>query len=313
MEYRQVGRSGLTVSLIGLGCNMLGTRVDLAESEVLVRTALDSGVALFDVADIYGTPGGAAEEMLGRALGDRRGEAVVATKAGFALDDRRMGASRRYLTSAVEASLKRLGTDRIDLYQIHTPDPATPLDETLRALEDLQRSGKILYYGASNLAPWQAVDATWTARHIGVAGYVSVQNEYNLLQRGNDGEMLAALEAAGMGLLPYFPLASGLLTGKYRRASPQGARLSDGGALSAKFLTPANIDAVERLATFVEERGRSLTELAFAWLAAKRPVASIIAGATSAAQLGQNVAAAGWRMTAEEVLLAETLAGEPAA
>jgi aryl-alcohol dehydrogenase-like predicted oxidoreductase len=311
VEQRRLGRSGLKVSLVGLGCNMLGTRVSGDAATRLVLEALDLGVTLFDAADIYRGPDGAAETILGEALAGRRNEAVIATKAGFDPGSlRRMGASRRYLTQALEASLRRLKTDHIDLYQIHTPDPDSPVDETLRALEDMTRAGKILHCGASNLAAWQAIDAGWTGRHLGLSGYVSVQNEYNLLQRGNDIELLPALDAAGMGLLPYFPLASGLLTGKYRRRSeaPEGSRLLSQGALADKFLTESNLAAVERLAAFAEDAGRSLTELAFAWLANKPQVSSIIAGATRIEQVRQNVAAIGWRMTSEEVATAERLA-----
>jgi len=311
MDYRRLGRSGLQVSLVGLGCNVLGGRVGPEAARILVGEALDLGITLFDVADIYGGAGGVAETILGEALGARRDAAVLATKGGFStVNMQRMGASRRYLVGAVEASLRRLKTDRIDLYQIHTPDPETPIEETLRALEDLMRDGKILYYGASNLAAWQAVDAAWTAHHLGLAGYVSVQNEYNLLTRGNDAELLPALDAAGVGLIPYFPLASGLLTGKYRRgvATPAGSRLLAPQGMMGKVLTPANIAAVERLAAFAERCGRSLTELAMAWLASKPQISSIIASATSGAQMSQNAAAVGWRMTADEVTTAEGLA-----
>jgi aryl-alcohol dehydrogenase-like predicted oxidoreductase len=311
MDYRYVGRSGLQVSLVGLGCNMLGARVTGAAAGRLVHEALDLGVTLFDVADMYGEPGGEAERVLGAALGERRSAAVVASKAGFAPADRRkMGASRRYLIAAVEASLRRLGTDYIDLYQIHTPDPHTPIEETLRALQDLIQAGKIRYAGASNLTAWQAVDAGWTARHLGLSGYISVQNEYNLLNRGHDAELLPALAAAGMAMIPYFPLASGMLTGKYRPgAKPfESSRLLASDALAKRFRTADNAAAIERLAAFVEARGRSLVELAFAWLAAKPGIASIIAGATSVEQLRQNVTAVEWRMSPEEIATAERLA-----
>ncbi len=314
MDYRKLGRSGLRVSLVGLGCNILGPRVHGEAAARLTGTALDLGITLFDVADIYGGPGGVAETVLGDAIGTRRDEIVLATKCGFStVDMKPVGASRRTIVQAVEASLTRLKTDRIDLYQIHTPDLSTPVEETLRALEDLVRAGKILYYGASNLAAWQAVDAGWTARHLGLSGYVSVQNEYNLLTRGSDAELLPALDAAGMGLIPYFPLASGLLTGKYRpgATAPEGSRLLAPSGLSAKFLSDANMAAVERLAGLAEARGRSLTELAFGWLASKPQVSSIIAGATSVDQLRQNAAAIDWVMSAEDATLAETLAAGP--
>jgi aryl-alcohol dehydrogenase-like predicted oxidoreductase len=271
---------------------------------------------MFDVADSYGGPGGISELVLGEAIGNRRDSVVIATKAGLSTTDAArgmVGASRRYLMAAVDASLRRLKTDRIDLYQIHNPDPDTPIDETLRALEDMMHAGKILYYGASNLAAWQATDAAWTARDLGLAGYVSVQNEYNLLARGQEAELLPALDAAGLGLIPYFPLACGLLTGKYRAgaATPPESRLFTIPVLTERFLTERHIAAVERLSAFVEERGRTLVELAFSWLASRPQVSSIIASATSVEQLRQNVAAAGWVMTAEEIATAEALAAEP--
>jgi aryl-alcohol dehydrogenase-like predicted oxidoreductase len=311
MDYRKLGRSGLKVSLIGLGCNVLGGRVNQEGAHALIGAALDAGINFFDVADIYGGPGGVSETILGKAIADRRDEVILATKGGFStVNMKKMGTSRRYLIGALEASLKRLNTDYVDLYQIHSPDPDTPVDETLRALEDMMRDGKIRYYGASNLAAWQAVDAGWTARTLNLSGYISVQNEYNLLTRGNDGELLPALDTAGMGLIPYFPLASGLLTGKYRAGKdvPEGSRLLGATGFSGKFMTQANLDTVERLAVFVEVRGRTLTELAFAWLASKPQVSSIIASATSLEQLRQNAAAADWKMTAEEVAEVEALA-----
>ena len=309
MELRKLGRSGLKVSLVGLGCNVLGVAVDRDAATPLIHGALDLGINFFDVADIYGNPRGAAEPILGAAIAGRRGEVVLATKGGFSVETLKpMGASRRYLVGALEASLRRLGTDHVDLYQIHTFDAATPVDETLRALEDMVRDGKVRYYGASNLAAWQAVDAGWTARHLGLAGYVSIQNQYNLLQRGNDAELLPALSNAGAGLIPYSPLASGLLTGKYRHgAAPAGSRMATMPA-AAGIMTERNLTAVERLATFAEARGRSLTELAFSWLAAKPQVSTIIAGATRLEQLRQNAAAVGWAMSADEVAEAEGLA-----
>jgi aryl-alcohol dehydrogenase-like predicted oxidoreductase len=251
--------------------------------------------------------------MLGKAIAGKRDRLVIATKAGLStLDPARtmVGASRRTLMQAVDESLRRLNTDRIDLYQIHNPDPDTPIDETLRALEDMMRAGKILYYGASNLAAWQATDASWTARDLGLSGYVSVQNEYNLLARGQEAELLPALDAADLGLIPYFPLASGLLTGKYRAgtATPPESRLFTIPVLTARFLTKQHIAAVERLSVFVEERGRTLVELAFSWLASRPQVSSIIASATSIEQLRQNVAAPAWQMTADELAAAEAIA-----
>ena len=311
MDYRTLGRSGLKVSLVGYGCNSFGGRVDAETARALVAEALDLGITFFDTADIYGGPNGRSEPFLGAAIKGRRDKVVLATKGGFSpVDMRRMGASRRYITQALEASLRALETDHVDLYQIHTPDPDTPIDETLRALEDMVRDGKVRYYGASNLAAWQAVDAGWTARHLGLSGYVSVQNECNLLTRGNDAELLPALDTAGMGLIPYFPLASGLLTGKYRpgQTPPEGSRLLQASGFTGKFMSEASLAAVERLAGFVSARGRTMTELAFAWLASKQQVSTIIAGATNREQLRENAGAADWIMTPEEVREAEGLA-----
>jgi aryl-alcohol dehydrogenase-like predicted oxidoreductase len=313
MEYRTLGRSGLKVSVVGLGCNMFGIRLDAPATAALVGEAIDQGVTLFDVADVYGGPDGIAERLLGQAVAGQRDGVLIATKGGFGADLKPMGASAGYIATAVEASLRRLKTDYIDLYQIHTPDPRTPIEETLGALDALVAAGKIRHYGASNLAAWQAVDAGWTARHHGWHGYVSVQNEYNLLSRGNDAELLPALDAAGMSLIPYFPLASGLLTGKYRAnaQTPPESRLLHSKGLSSKFMAAPYADAVERLASFAEAHGRTLTELAMSWLAAKPQVSSIIAGATSIAQLRDNVASVRWRMTAGEMETAEWFATGP--
>ncbi|MEI9984831.1 MAG: aldo/keto reductase [Aliidongia sp.] len=227
MILRNLGKSGLRVSLVGLGCNNFGMKLDVEGTRKVVHKALDVGITLFDTADIYGNAGG-SETCLGQVLGDRRKDIVLATKFANPMGEGEMkkGASRRYIVSAVEASLKRLRTDWIDLYQQHVPDPLTPIDETLRALEDLVRSGKVRYIGCSNFKAWQVVEAQWTARSAGLSGFVSCQDEYSLLVRDIEKELLPAAEAYGLGLLPYFPLASGLLTGKYRRnqALPEGAR-----------------------------------------------------------------------------------------
>src|SRR5947209_1666748 len=283
MEQRNLGGSGLLVSVVGLGCNNFGGRIDLEASRKVVHKALDVGITLLDTADIYGERGG-SERVLGEILGDRRKDIVLATKFGMPMDEKGAlkGASRRYVISAVEASLKRLKTDWIDLYQIHQPDPLTPIEETLRALDDLVRQGKVRYVGCSNLPAWQVVEAVWTSQHLGLNAYVSCQDEYSLVMREPDKELIPAMQRHGLGLLPYFPLASGLLTGKYRRNAqlPQGARLSKIQRLADRFLTEANWAKAERLADFCEKRGRSLLELAFSWLAARPTVASVIAGAT---------------------------------
>ena len=311
MDIRNLGRSGLRVSLVGLGCNNFGGRIDFEASKQVVHKALDAGITLFDTADAYGERGG-SEEALGRILGDRRKDIVLATKFGLPMDDAETlsGASRRYIMTAVEASLRRLKTDWIDLYQQHRPDPRTPIEETLRALDDLVRQGKVRYVGCSNLPAWQVVEAVFTSKHLGLNAYVSCQDEYSLVVREPDKELIPAMQRHGLGLLPYFPLASGLLTGKYRRNAqmPQGARLSKIQRLSDRFLTEDNWAKAERLADFCEKRGHSLLELAFSWLAARPTVASVIAGATRPEQIEANIRAVGWTLTPEEIAEVDRLA-----
>jgi aryl-alcohol dehydrogenase-like predicted oxidoreductase len=304
MEMRNLGRSGLRVSLVGLGCNNFGGRIGLEATRSVVHRALDSGITLFDTADSYGNRGG-SETMLGEALGDRRKDVVLATKFSQPMDDAQTlrGASRRYIVSAVEASLRRLKTDWIDLYQQHVPDPLTPIEETLRALDDLTRQGKIRYAGCSNLPAWQVVDAVWTSRSHDLTQFVSAQDEYSLLARDAERELLPALNACGMGLLPFYPLAGGLLTGKYVRGQPlpEKSRLTYVKASADRFLTERNWTRVGRLEAFCGTRGRGLLELAFSWLASRVPVSSIIAGATTPLQLDANIKAIGWRLQQDEI------------
>ena len=304
MEQRNLGRSGLRVSAIGLGCNNFGGSIDLEASRAVVHAALDAGITLFDTADAYGERGG-SETALGAILGPQRHDIVLATKFALPMDDaeRLKGASRRHIVNAVEASLKRLRTDWIDLYQQHRPDPLTPIEETLRALDDLVRAGKVRYVGCSNLAAWQVTEAAWTARHIGVEGFVSCQDELSLLVRGNEAELMPAMRACGLGLLPYFPLASGLLTGKYKRNAPMpaDARLTKTQRLADRYLTDANWAAAEKLGDFAVARGHTLLEMAFSWLLSRAPVSSVIAGATRPEQVRANVAAGQWRLTEEDV------------
>ena len=302
MDTKPLGRSGLRVSVVGLGCNNFGQRCDQAQTRAVVAKALDLGVTLFDTADVYGG-GGVSEEYLGKALESRRGEVVLATKFGMPMGEGplRRGGSRRWMMQAAENSLRRLGTDYIDLYQIHFPDAGTPIEETLRALDDLVRQGKVRYVGCSNFAGWQVVEAAWTARTAGLAQFVSAQNFYNLLERNVERELVPACNAHGLGVLPYFPLASGLLTGKYQRgaAAPEGTRLSAPrfkGALSDK-----NFDKVEKLSAFAADAGHSLLELAIGWLASQPHVPSVIAGATKPEQLEQNIKSGAWRLTAEDM------------
>ncbi len=302
MLERNIGPSDLRVSVVGLGCNNFGGRMDLEATRRVVHKALDLGVTLFDTADIYGERGG-SETFLGEILGPRRKDIVLASKFGLPMDEggRLRGASRAYVMSAVEASLKRLRTDWIDLYQLHRPDPATPIEETLRALDDLVRQGKVRSVGCSNLPAWQVVEAQWTARHHGLNAFVSSQNEYSLLVRDAERELLPALKAYGLALLPYYPLASGLLTGKYKRAlpPPEGARLSNA-RYSERYMTEANWTRVEQLEAFCARRGRTLLELAFGWLLSRPNLPSVIAGATRPEQIEANVRAASWALTPDE-------------
>ncbi|MBV9825530.1 MAG: aldo/keto reductase [Alphaproteobacteria bacterium] len=299
MEFRNVGRSGLRVSLIGLGCNNLGGRIDLEASRKVVHRALDRGITFFDTADIYGNVHGhlgGSESALGQILADRRKDIVLATKFGMGLReerDFRGGGSRRYIVQAVEASLRRLRTDWIDLYQLHMRDVTTPIEETLRALDDLVHQGKVRYLGCSNLASWQVVEAQWTARHHGLNAFVSCQEEYSLLMRGIETDRMPVASAYGLGIIPYFPLASGLLTGKYQHGveSPAGTRFRNTPSLANLFMTPANWAKIEKLAAFAKARDRTLLELALSWLAARPQVSSIIAGATHPDQVDRNVAA----------------------
>jgi aryl-alcohol dehydrogenase-like predicted oxidoreductase len=312
-----LGRSGLRVSTIGLGCNNFGGRIGLEATRAVVHAALDAGITLFDTADIYGSQGagyhGASEDLLGQILGPRRNDIVLATKFGMKMadDDNRVGASRRYIVRAVEDSLRRLRTTWIDLYQQHQPDPATPIDETLHALDDLVRAGKIHYIGCSNFASWQVADAAWTARDNHLTSFISCQDELSLLVRGIEREVLPAAAHFGLGMLPYFPLASGLLTGKYQRnaAMPSGARLTETQRLADRYLTDANWPTVEKLTDFATSRGHSLIELAFSWLLSHAPVASVIAGATKPEQVAVNAAAGSWILTPDDHAAIDAITG----
>jgi aryl-alcohol dehydrogenase-like predicted oxidoreductase len=300
MEFRSVGHSGLRVSLAGLGCNNFGGRIDEEATRVVVSAALDAGITLFDTADIYG--GSRSEEYLGRALGSHRAEIVVATKFAMPMGDGpyEAGGSRRYVMRAVEASLRRLGTDYIDLYQMHAPDPTTPIEETLDALNDLVHQGKVRYLGSSNFSGWQIADADWTARSRGSERFVSAQNEWSLLRRAVEREVVPACRQFGTSVLPYFPLAGGALTGKYRRGepAPAGTRLAGD---TGRWLSDANFARIEALSGFACEHGRSVGELAQAWLASQPVVCSVIAGATRPEQVRENVAALEWRLSSDDL------------
>ncbi len=301
MKVRRLGNSGLKVSVVGLGCNNFGMRIDAAQTQAVVDAAIEAGITLFDTADIYG--GTKSEEFLGKALGKRRHEIVLATKFGMPVggDPKKRGGSRKWIMQAVEDSLGRLKTDYIDLYQHHQPDADTPVDETLRALDDLVTQGKVRYLGCSNYNGWQIADADWTA--AGQSRFTSAQNLYSLLERGVEAEVLPACEHFGLGFLPFFPLASGLLSGKYKRGEPppEGTRLAAWGARGAQAMSDANFDKFEPLEAWAAERGHTLLELAFAWLLGHEVVSSVIAGATTPEQVKTNADTAGWRLTREEV------------
>ena len=306
MEQRRLGRSGLAVSVVGLGCNNFGGRVDKEGARKVIDAAIASGINLFDTADIYAMGHrGDSETIMGEVLGTRRKDVILATKFSGQMDDMGWlkGASRRYIMSAVEASLRRLKTDYIDLYQLHFPDPQTPIEETLRALDDLVHSGKVRYIGCTNLAGWQMADAQWTSKHHNLNAFISAQDEYSLVVRGVEAGKLPAVEAFGLGFLPYFPLASGLLTGKYERGkpAPAGTRLAGNKGLADRYMTERNIAIVEKLRAFCAERGHSMLELAFSWLLSRRSVTSVIAGATKPEQIEQNVAAASWTLSADDL------------
>lgn len=311
MDHRPLGTSGLKISTVSLGTNNFGGRCDLDQTKAVVAASLDAGISMYDTADCYPTDPalwGKSEEFLGKALGKRRKEIILATKFGSPMGEGpyMTGGSRHYVMNAAEASLKRLGTDYIDLYQMHFPDASTPIDETLRALDDLITQGKVRYIGCSNFKGYQLTNAIKVAEAIGTAKFVSVQNFYNVLRRNVEDERLPAAVAAGVGFLPYFPLASGLLTGKYKRGETPaaGTRFGEGSnmaGLSYLEMTDPQMDMVEKIEAFGKERDLTLLEIAFAWLLAQPGVTSVMAGATSAEQVTQNVAAAGATLSAEDV------------
>ncbi len=305
MTYRPLGDSGLMVSAVGIGCNAFGRRVDLDGVRDILDAARDVGVTLLDTADVYGGQG-ASEQMLGEAMQGRRDEFVVATKFGMDMQgangpDRGARGSRAYVRRAVESSLRRLRTDYLDLYQYHEPDGVTPLEETLSVLTDLVREGKVRYVGVSNVAGWQVADAEWTARSGGYEAFISVQNRYSLLDRSVEAEVVPACAAYGLGMLPYYPLEYGLLTGKYRRDedAPAGSRAA---AAAAPWLENAPWDRLERVAAYAEERGVSMLDVAIAGLAAQPAVGSVISGATHGEQVRANAFALRWEPSAADLV-----------
>ena len=304
MIYRALGDSGLKVSAVGIGCNAFGTRVDLDGVKEILAAARETGVTLLDTADIYGGQG-ASESLLGEALRGQRDHFVVATKFGMTMkglygDDFGARGARRYIRRAVEGSLRRLGTDHIDLYQLHAPDPSTPVEETLATLTELVREGKVGYLGCSNFAAWQLADAAWTARSAGLERFVSVQNRYSLLDRTVEAEVVPAAEHFGVGLLPFFPLEYGLLTGKYRRgeAAPAGSRAT---AAPSPWLESADWDRIEAVEAYATARDLTPLDVAIAGLAAQPAVSSVISGATSGDQVRANAAALRWQPTDEDL------------
>lgn len=299
LPTRSIG--SLQVSVVGLGCNNFGGRIDERRTRQVVAACLDAGITFFDTADIYG--GTLSEQLLGRALGPRRDEVVVATKFGMQVDADHKGAKPAYVRQALEDSLRRLGTDHVDLYQLHAPDPETPIAETLAALDEQVRAGKVRQIGCSNFSAEQLRQAAQAVAQ-GAARFVSVQNEYSILHRRPEDDVLAECQAQGLAFIPYYPLARGLLTGKYRRGQPPpaGSRLAGAGVGQFEHLaSEENLQAVERLETLARRQGRSATELAIAWLLARPTVASVIAGATRAEQVHANAQAAGWQLGPEEM------------
>lgn len=295
-----MGASGLKVSAIGLGCNNFGWSISPEASKPVVQKALDLGVTLFDTADIYGDPPGHAESVLGPLLKGKRQDIVLTTKFGFDLAGGPPNNSRDFIMRALESSLKRLGTDFVDIYMIHIPDLTTPIHETLRAMDDIVRAGKARHIAVSNMDAWRVVDAVWAAKELGTKSFICSQNEYSLLERSPEKDLIPALLHHKLTLNPYFPLASGMLTGKYLNGDT--GRLKDNFlGLGGKFLTERNHAIVRALNDYAQQRGRTLTELALSWLVCQPVVAGVIAGATRAEQVEQNVKAGSWKMTTEEL------------
>jgi aryl-alcohol dehydrogenase-like predicted oxidoreductase len=304
MTYRQLGASGLTVSTVGVGCNAFGSRIDAEQTTAVVRAGLDAGILCSIRLTYMGGKPGESEQLLGQALGSARDDVIVATKFGFDMrgpngPDWGVRGSRRYVRRAVDASLRRLGTDWIDLYQLHAPDPVTPIEETLAALSELVAAGKVRYVGSSNFTAWQVIDADWAARSGGTDRFISAQNKYSLYDRSVEDELVPACEHIGVGLLPFFPLEYGLLTGKYKRGEPApgGTRL----AQQTWRLERANFDLIEAIESFAAARGLTILQVAIGGLAAQPAVGSVIAGATRPEQVTANAAAGQWHPTDEDL------------
>ena len=313
MKFRTLGRSGLKVSLAGLGCNNFGWRIDLEGSRKVIHAALDHGITLFDTADIYGQRGG-SEECIGKILGPRRKDIVLASKFGMPMSDdgRKVGGSRRYINQAVEDSLTRLKTDVIDLYQMHQLDAETPIEETLRALDDLVRAGKVRYIGCSNFPAWRMAEAQEASQRLGLNRFISFQDELSMLVRHNEKELMPCGEHYGMGLLPFFPLASGLLTGKYKKgAMPAGARITDVDRHTKRYATDENFKRVESIEAQAKKSGKTLLQFAFGWLASKPVVSSVISGATSPEQIAANVKAIETVLSGDDIAAVDAISPRP--
>ena len=312
MEYRNLGNSGLQVSVVGLGCNNFGMRLDAAGTKAVVDKCIDMGVTFFDTADVYGGRG-KSEEFLAPALKPHRRNIVIATKSASPMGEGPYwrGASRRYLMEAVDDCLRRLDTDYIDLYQIHFPDTSTPTEETMRALDDIVKSGKARYVGCSNYAGWQVVESQWVAKSEHLTPFITAQNQYNLLERNIERELVPACKKYGLSVLPYFPLASGFLTGKYRPGEPppEGTRLAGMGPMAARVLNEKNFDTLMKLEGVAQRSGHTMLDLAIGWLASQPYVGSVIAGATKPEQVEQNVKAAEYRLSPEEMKEVDEILG----
>jgi aryl-alcohol dehydrogenase-like predicted oxidoreductase len=301
-----LGRCGLKVSKVGLGCNNFGATIDLEQSRKIMHSAVDLGITLFDTSDTYGTVCGDSEIMIGEVLEGIREKVLLVTKFGCPAP-RQRDSSRAWVLKALEKSLKRLRTDWIDIYMIHWPDPNTPMEETLRVLDDLVTSGKVRYIGLCNFPAWQIVESKWLAKELCTHSYIAAQNEYSLLNRKAETELIPALSKYGMALMPYFPLAGGMLTGKYLEGG-QG-RLTDNWLnLKGVFLTERNLEIVRKLDAYARERGHTMLELSMSWLASQPTIAGIIAGATKVEQLEANTKAVSWKMTPEELAVINTIA-----
>ncbi len=318
MEYRNLGNSGLKPSVLSLGGDTFGRDIDEATTLAVIDHALGIGVNYIDTADVYGRGGGRSEEFVGRAVRGRRSSVILATKFGVAVGEgsqqfaskEGLGA-RAYVVKAVEASLKRLDTDYIDLYQFHMPDPLTPIEETLRALDDIVRSGKVRFIGGSNLPGWELCEALWTSKAAGLTSFVAVQPRYSLIDRHCEEEVVPCCQAYGLGIIPWYPLSGGFLTGKYRRgaALPPGTRFDSNPGMYAWLLTESNFDQLEALERFAVERGHTVAELSIAWLVSHPWITTVIAGVTRTEQLTANVAAAGWHLAAADMSEIDRITG----